>query len=527
LRFLFLFVLMACSKTEITSLEQLDNEISKRIERAKEKNFRILTATKKLSDTRNSEARLLILKSLCQEYKSYSFDSASKFSIQYLREAKIYGDRSTAVEATILHAYILLSAGIINQAIDSLKKVSLNGCSNELCSKYYFTLSKGYYELANFNSEKSFSQIFHALGNNYIDSAISFTGPKTIERQSFEGLKALKSYKLEEARRIYEGLVHRKDLPTRQLAIESACLANTYEILGDKNQSIKYFTLSAISDEVSSVKEYTSLIRLATYLFENGDFERSNRYINLSLDDANHFGSRQRKIQVLEIFPLIKAHQLSLIKEKRDSLIVFSSLLTLLLFGCVLLIVLTIRQNQKIKKNEERLEQYNLDLERKKSELEESQIIKEQYVGYFFQTNTRLINKVEKVVSEVETALKNKDLSEIKFKLSQLKPSQEKSKLLRDFDHAFLNIFPDFVKEINQLLQSDFQFTQEDQNMLNTELRIFALMRMGIQNNEIIAKSLGYSVNTIYTYKTKIRNKSLLPSEDFDNAIRKIRSVKS
>ena len=518
--------LFSCSNSKNDSLRLLDEEILKRPIREKAKKRRIDSLLSYYNPSASSLENFTTLKSICEEYKSFSFDSASKYSVLLLREAKKNKVKTQVAEAATLHAYILLSAGIINQGIDSLKNVSLDSCDNSLSARYLFTLSKGYYELANFNSEKAFSIEFNELGNRYLDSAIKISSPESIEFQSYSGYKALKESKLDKARTIYEKLIVRSDLPKRQLAMEAACLGYIYEKLKDNRKSIEYFTISAISDEILLVKEYTSLIRLAYHLFEIGDLDRSNFYINLALEDANFFGSKQRKIQVLEVLPLIKAQQLGLIKEKRDNLIILLALLVLFLLGCIWLIRTTIIKNQKIKKNEERLEQYNHELERKKNELEEAQIIKEEYVGHFFQTNTRLINKLEKLFNDLEKSIASKDISEIKFQLSVIKPNHEKKKLLHDFDLAFLKIFPDFINEINKIIDLDDDFKFEVTDSLNTELRIFALMRMGIHNNETIAKALGYSVNTIYTYKTKVRNKSSLSTEDFDLAIRNISSVK-
>jgi hypothetical protein len=341
------------------------------------------------------------------------------------------------------------------------------------------------------------------------------------------GFKALKEEKFETARKIYEALINQPGISIRQMAMEAACLASALEMLGEKEKSIDFFARSAISDEVSVVREYTSLIRLAQLLFEMGDLERSNLYINLALEDANFFGSRQRKIQILEVLPLIKAQQLGLIKQKRDQWIIFTSLLLVLLIGCIWLIIRNIRQTRHIRLNENRLEQLNHDLERKKKDLEEAQIIKEEYIGHFFQSNTRIINKIEKIFKEIEKGAAEKKVADIKFQLSQFKPEIEKKRLLKEFDKAFLSIFPNFVKDINELLDEGQQFSNEDDFSLNTELRIFALIRMGLINNELIARTLGYSVNTVYTYKTKMRNKSNLSSEEFDKAIRNIQSVRN
>jgi tetratricopeptide (TPR) repeat protein len=526
IRLILLMAFSACTLAHDPELDSLDLELGKRNEREVSKRTRILGLENRLQTTPNSSLRLSIIRELCIEFKSYSFDSAARFSLQYLNEARRAGSKTEQVDAITLHSYILLSAGILDPAMDSLTHVSVDGISPETKADYYFTISKGYFEYLNFPAEKSLFARYQSQGKAFLDSAIFYTKENSVQNLSFRGLKALKSGDLKEARFLYEKLVNRKDLPLRQLAIEAACLASTYEQLQEKEKSLRYYIVSAKADEAFVVKEYASLIRIALILFEKGDLERANRYINRALDDANFFGSSQRKIQILEILPLIKAQQIELDNEKQFQLLVFSITLFLLLCGCSWLVVFSLRQNRQIRKNEERLESFNVDLERKNTELEEAQKIKENYVRHFFQSHTRVIVKIEKILNEIEQAVKNKNLTEVKFHASQFKPELEKKKLLMDFDMAFLSIFPGFVHEMNALLDKDEPFVPDDDKSLNTELRIFALIRMGIHSNEVIARTLGYSVNTVYTYKTKVRNKSSLSTEEFDKAVLNIQSVK-
>jgi tetratricopeptide (TPR) repeat protein len=520
------FAFSACRSSSDPALDSLDLLLGQRGERESNKRNRILELETRLQKTSDISLRLPIIRDLCLEYKSYSFDSAARYSLQYRNEAIQAGSKTELVKAVTLHSYILLSAGILDQALDSLIRIPVHGVSPEIRAEYYFTISKGYFEYLNFRQERSLFASCQSKGKAYLDSAILCTKENSIQNLSFRGLRALKSGDLSEARSIYERLVSRKDLPQRQLAIEAACLASTYEQLNETEKSLRYYIVSAKTDETFVVKEYASLIRIALILFEKGDLERANRYINQALADANFFGSSQRKIQILEILPLIKAQQIRLDNEKQFQLIVFIVTLFFLLCGCFWLVLIHIRQNRQIRKNEERLEFFNLDLGRKNAELEEAQKIKENYVRHFFQSHTRVIVKIEKILKDIELAVKNKNLSEVKFHAAQFKPEQEKKKLLKDFDMAFLDIFPGFVKEMNALLDKDQPFVPEDDKSLNTELRIFALIRMGIHSNEVIARTLGYSVNTVYTYKTKVRNKSSLTSEEFDKAVLDIQSIK-
>jgi DNA-binding NarL/FixJ family response regulator len=76
------------------------------------------------------------------------------------------------------------------------------------------------------------------------------------------------------------------------------------------------------------------------------------------------------------------------------------------------------------------------------------------------------------------------------------------------FDKVFLKLFPDFVTFFNSLFDERDRIVLKEGQLLNTELRIFALIRMGISDTEKIAKILNYSVNTIYAYKTRVKSKS-------------------
>lgn len=507
-------------------LQELDKELEQRQLRESIKQERIARLENLLKKSDNQQERLRHLKALGLEYKSYSFDSAAKKSLRLLQAAKVLKDPCQEAQAQVLHAYVQLSAGVINPALDSLAAHPPTYCDSVLKAQYFFTLSKAYFELESFNPEKDNAQFFQEKGISFLDSSILLAAGPGFEKESFKAYKSLKMGNSEEAKNLYENLLSRKDLPKRQMAMEAACLASVYELEGDKEKAIRFYAQSALADEASSVREYTSLIRLANLLFEAGDIERSNRYITLSLRDANFFGSIQRKIQILEVLPLIKTQQLNLVNEKQNTLIVFSLLLFLFLVGCLFLVWLTVKQNREIKKNEQNLSQYSKDLKRKNTEIEEAQRIKEEYIGYFFQTNTRLINKIEKILVELDKANQAKNHSDIRFQLSQFKPDVEKKKLLRDFDKAFLSIFPSFVEEVNQLMGPQSQFLLEEENVLSNELRIIALMKLGLSSNEMIARSLGYSVNTIYSYKTKIRNRSLLSSEEFDKALMSIKSTR-
>ena len=162
---------------------------------------------------------------------------------------------------------------------------------------------------------------------------------------------------------------------------------------------------------------------------------------------------------------------------------------------------------------------FNQQLTLVNNQLNESNKIKEEYIGYFFHIDYQVLDKFEKFKTAVEKKLQEKKLDEIRFLIQHTNIVQEKEQLLDSFDQVFIRLFPDFVDEFNKLFLKEDQVLLKEKTRLNTELRIFALMRIGITDNEKIAGILNYSVNTIYTYKTKIRNRSLIPNETFDQVL--------
>jgi DNA-binding NarL/FixJ family response regulator len=139
--------------------------------------------------------------------------------------------------------------------------------------------------------------------------------------------------------------------------------------------------------------------------------------------------------------------------------------------------------------------------------------------------NSDFFAKIERFKKSVDQKISDRKFDEIKFLVNNINLKQEKEELLKNFDKVFLKLFPDFVAEFNSLFKKEDQIKLKDNELLTTDLRIFALMRMGIHDNEKIAQILEYSVNTVYTYKTKIKNKSIVPNDEFEHRIMEIKTM--
>jgi hypothetical protein len=274
-------------------------------------------------------------------------------------------------------------------------------------------------------------------------------------------------------------------------------------------------------------------------LFQEGEVNKAYQYINYSFDDAEFFNSKLRLIEVSNILPVI--NMVIQIESNRQKVrlwfyIIIISLLSLFLAATVIVVgsqktKLTYARNELQMSNSkllglnEDLKTSNLKLIDLNQELSEINNIKEQYIGNFLNICSNYIDKLNdyrKVVGKYVSTKKYSELYEITRPGKMV--DTELKEFYANFDRTFLHIYPDFVGEVNKLLKEDEQIVLKQGEVLNTELRIFALIRLGITDSAKIAKLLRYSVNTIYNYRVKIKNKAIVARDEFEGLVAKIGS---
>jgi Domain of unknown function (DUF6377) len=197
--------------------------------------------------------------------------------------------------------------------------------------------------------------------------------------------------------------------------------------------------------------------------------------------------------------------------------------------GFVVIIFKQLRKLQKagrlISVTNRELRERNNDLRLLNTGLNEANKIKEEYIGYYFHNNSQYIDKLEALKKALTTQLDNKHYGAVQKIVEGMHIKQERNELLRGFDTVFLKLFPHFIHQFNSFFQESDRIHLADDQLLNTELRIFALIRLGIDDSEQISRMLGYSINTIYTYKTRVKNRSVLPNEEFEARVQAIQAV--
>jgi hypothetical protein len=460
---------------------------------------------------------------LSREYLTFKFDSAFYYTHKLLETANQSQDRNRIVSAKTEFANILISAGIFNEAMDTLRSIDLSNTDAEIKAEYYSILSRGYFDMESFSQSQFYSTRYHEKGMVYIDSALNYYPVKTWK---YHSLNAQRNIKLDNCREGIDSLnqiISTYDLNNDELAIQMMWLSFAHGILGDEENEIKYMVEASVADFMGAKKEAVALFFVAGYLFNHGEVLRASRYINVALDETRFFGSNFRLWQISQYLPVIKSEHIVTIEKQKQKLWNYLIIVSVLSFIIVISFIIIFRQINRLNRIKNVLETTNKKLESINEELLLANKIKEEYIGYYFSVSSQMIEKLEKFKNNIYRKVSRKQFDDLERELDTVNIHKEKLFLYNKFDQVFLQIFPDFVGKVNALLKDKEQFKLKEGQLLNTELRIFALIRLGITDNEKIAEILDYSVNTVYSYKTRVRNMARVSKEEFEKEVMKIK----
>lgn len=325
-------------------------------------------------------------------------------------------------------------------------------------------------------------------------------------------------------------------------------LAHAYVLLGNRSKAIHYLTLTAIADLRSATCEYQALPMLAQILFDQGDVERAYTYLLCSMEDASYCKAGLRSIEASTIFPIIDKQykQREKAQRERDHLLMYGLVsLSFILIAMVVYLrkqMLKLRQmrqkqslynkqlsaaNQQMHEANEKLQvalqevkRTNEELQNTYSQLRMTDKVKEEYIARYLNRCRMYLDQLTEFRSATLRLVKNRHFEELANQLKRdLNAKTEQTQFYEDFDAAFLTLFPDFVASFNALLQPEHQLSVKKNGLLNTELRIYALIRLGIHDTTRIAHFLDYSTATVYNYRSKIRNKAICSPEEFESLV--------
>ncbi|MBL7859334.1 MAG: tetratricopeptide repeat protein [Cyclobacteriaceae bacterium] len=462
--------------------------------------------------------------SLYHQYKTFIYDSASKYAGKLIQTAYKLDDKSRIGYARVKLSFIRLSAGMFKETFDSLSVIETQYLPDTTKVDYYWLLARSYTDLNNYNKDMGYQRIYIELNQHYLDSALMWCKPGSFFYYYLTAVKNIHINNYQKVIDTVEELFKKQNLTLPQFAVTYYDLSNAYNGLNQPERAVESLIRSSLSDIRAATKETAAMYTLARILHEQGDQKNAYIFIRQALDDAEFYGARQRMVEIGSILPLIASAELNSSEANRRIWLNYTVGLAVLLLLVIIFMLIIFKQFRKLKAAEQSIKQANDILQETIYKLTEANRIKEEFIGYYFSINSEYLEKIESFKRSVEQKLNSKKYDDIKFIINNINTKREREELYFSFDKVFLKLFPNFVRTFNTYFHPEDQITLKEGQLLNTELRIFALFRMGITEAEDIARILNYSVNTIYAYKTKIRTKSILPNEEFDRKIMEIKA---
>lgn len=456
---------------------------------------------------------------LYEAYQSYKYDSASVYADKAMWEARQMNNPDYVVEATCAKVFCLLSAGLYKEAFDEIGKADISQVSTPYKYKYFSVKSRLYSDIADYCKAEPYASQYVREARVLTDTLKTFVGRNSTQYYYVEGMQLMKEHKVEESEKAFRHVLADKHISMHERAISLSCMGWLYKLKGDDDKAFRYLAESAICDIKSSTKETTAIRELGGILYAQGNVELAIEYMQKALDDANFYNARQRKIEIGNILPFIQQSRYKDMRSQRNVMLLCIVMAAALLIVLAVATILIKEQVGKLKEAKRTIEERNHKLEQANLLLSEANKIKTEYIGKSFYVSAGYFEKLEKLYRSMDHKLAAHQYDDLRRLLSERQLEKERKNMYVDFDETFLRLFPDFVDKYNQLFDRKDQKVLSDNTTLTNEMRIFALIRLGISDSERIAHFLNYSVNTINTYKTRVKNKSIVSNEEFEQRI--------
>lgn len=504
-------------------LLKLDQAIKERPIYMEQKELKLVELKRQLHRQIPDEERFAILGTLLDEYRSFNTDSALHMAEEREQIAIRLGNREYIDNARMNKADVLGMTGMYKEVMDLMRNIHIDRLPVDIHPYYYHIYRTVYGLMADYAVTAYEKKLYTELTDKYRDSLLLVNKDNLLIHTLIQSDQYNVRNEYDKAIRLLtDYLALQKDYE-HDVAICAYTLSESYRLKGDKEKEKEYLIVSAMADMKTAVREYISLRKLAVLLYQEGDIERAYSYVKICMEDAAACNARLRKLEILEIFPIINdAYQQKTEKQQEQMkwALVSISLLSLFLLLAIFYVYKQMKKvaaarrevidaNKRLKELNDELHLSNAQLKEANHSIAENSYLKEEYIGRYMDQCSVYLEKMDNyrrslgkiaATGNVEELYKN--IKSSKFIEGELK------EFYTNFDNTFLQLFPTFVEDFNALLADDEQISLKAGERMNTELRIFALIRLGITDSVKIAQFLRYSVTTIYNYRTKVRNKA-------------------
>ena len=519
------------------AFQRLDSLIAAQPQIVAAKEARLSQLKAVLGNETSAEGRYQAMKRLYEEYSAYQYDSAYAYVSQCIHLAQTMGDEALLNESRLNLAHILSTACLMDKARETLNQIDTTRLSPDLLIQYHRTLTDLLIYQAEYMQGTQYAE-------EYVRQLVGVRRAAIMTDVSHDNVNYLitlaETYadrqQPQQAIDLLSKLMGNYHSGERLYSIITSTMSFYYSQLGDKDNQMLYLIKSAESDLEGCIRENTSLRTIADRLFDEGDIDRAYRYMRVAVDDANFYGTRLRNIQASRIVPkILTAYQTKQEQGHRNMmwLLGIISVIALLLVVGVIAIYQLLKRYRRLNEQKrainEQLRQVNAQLGDTVEQLHETngllrerEQLKEQYIARFLTLSSRFIDRGEEQRKALYRLYRDHKTEDLARELKSTHLGNENAQLFyENFDHAFLNIFPTFVDEVNKLLQEDGKIEVKQGRRLTTESRVLALIRLGITDNQSIAAILRASLTTIYTYRSKLKARAI-SKDSFESDVKAI-----
>ncbi len=530
-------------------LATLDSILVQTGELASQKELKIAQLKKKLSNAANFEEEFWINKMLYDESFVFNADSAMKYVDRNIQIATELKKKDWQDEWLINRSFMFAATGLLKEAGEVLEKVDSTSLSDGLKLSYYYQRSYLYSHLGQYmGDQKQVNNKYYNEFENANKHMLALVRPK--DPLYWWCVASCNELSPEDSLfSALENVVLSSHHNTRLDAMNAYGLSNMYKRLGDKEKTMIYLIYSAMADLRVCNRDIASLQELSSLLYDAGDIDRAYAYMNYCLKAALLYPNRVRIINISTELDKIYANYQQRDIRWRNSLQNYLYVVTFFSIILVLALIGLYRQTKKMRKSRTELDSVNHSLNQHVVELsqmhkqlalanqelqnlnellrsanqklQESNDVKEEYIGYVFSICSHYISKLDEYRKNINRKLKTGQFEEARQLTDNSSLTQNELKdFYANFDAIFLRVYPDFVADLNSLLRPEEQILLKDASELNTEVRIYALVRLGINDSVKIADFLHCSPQTVYNHRLRMRNKAIIPKDKFAEAVR-------
>ena len=484
----------------------------------------------------NVERRMNLYEALWQDNRSYNTDSSLFYATALSQLAQQAGNEEQKQNALLHRATALMTIGMFKEADEIIKPLREGGVLPGQRSQFFHLCRSLFGLMADYAVTAQEKAAYASLTDDFRDSLLTIyeAGSNMYRMIYADKLTAHGKY----AEALRELLPFTPTGDGRFDAGYHYTIAEAYYHMGRIEEARHYYTLAAISDMQSDTREYIALRKLAVILFQSGDIDRAYHYLTLCMADAKACNARLRILEILDTFPVVNEAYLE--KKQQQQRVITGVLIaiSLLVVSLIFAIFSVLKQkkalqqaqtdlahaNSQLNEVNRTLVEYNEEMKRQNQLITETSYLKEAYITQYMDQCSTYLEKMEsfrKRLRQLLSAGKTKEIQQALTSYNQ-EVETELAEFYDSFDTTFINLFPTFVEDFNALLREDEQVQLKPGQKLNTELRVFALIRLGITDSTKIAHFLRYSVTTIYNYRTRMRNRARGDRDELEKQVMEI-----